>query len=107
MTYSSHFADTCDSHPDMDLYIVRPVCLRPRLSAATIAPSLATHHHLAMMLASCCACLTSVLPPIQSHSCILSPSWGMYDSVSVLAYLSVEGVCHIGAVKPAADVFAC
>lgn len=68
MTYSSRLADTFDSRPDMDLYICEAYCLRPRLSEATIAPSLATHHHLAVMLASCHACLTSMLPPIQSHS---------------------------------------
>ncbi len=107
MTHRSHFADTFVSCPDMHICILRPVCLRPRLSEATTAPSLATHHHLAFMLVSCHACLASVLPLIQGHSLHTSPSWGMYDSVSVFAYMSLECVCHTVAVKPAADVFAC
>ena len=87
---------------------LRPVCLRVRPSEAITAPSLATHHHLAFMLAFLHACLISVLPPIETtYSLHTAPSWGRHDSVSELAYMSVECVCHILAVKPAADALAC
>ena len=115
MTHRSHFVDTFFLRPDMHICIQRPGCLLPRLSETTTAPCLATYHHLAFMLGNpsppslhACKhrrCLTSVLPSIQSlHT---PPSWGMYDLVSVFAYMSAECVCHIAAVKPATNVFAC
>ena len=109
---------------------LRPVCLRLRPSEAMTAPSLATHHHLAFMLLlspfasldaqsmdsqlSCAvvSCLRPVTLGLRAttHTELLFAYLtflGMHDPVSAFAHMSVECVCHVVAVKSAADVFAC